>query len=1168
MSSYTLTSDQLKGCRNLTQEMEQELKVNPTVALYHAVKNNDTYILKEAIDTGKADVNYPHGQEQSCECCQRKNSDFETPLMVAVDEGNLEITKMLVEAGADVNWQSEYDGYTAFLVACYHGNAEIGAYLLSKGSRLDACLTNGRNALHLVITSRGGDRDDGSTKHIELLKLILSKQLPDKVINGQTNDTGGHFSTHWLTPLDTAIIWNETDLAKLLIQRGAKFNVMKKSNNLCRGKYSEKARLLEKIAKKEAAHMAQHLDGTSGEAPLLTKEEIMEGMQLFSQLAGEDGKMTPAMWDATQSEMEGGEGSVSKLAVQHFLHLENEARKKESELLNELAEEEAAAERKKKKKKKKKKKGKGGTAAAAAAAQEEEDAAKKAVEEAQLKRMEDVAAEQAKRDAEEKKKQAGIAAAQRPEESGGSSDSDSSDDDGLAALAGWMSKKGGPKSGGSSERKGTDASRKGGGAKNTSSKAAGPHKDPHHSEASHKVKLAAVIQESQSLVNAVRRQDPFSGQLATVEHSGLSRTTKILFGENQGIEVLLGGADGGRLKVLSRTMPNPEAYQSCNLVLENLGCQLRLRSDGNNAVELYNSESRGVADVESLGRWHSFAASFVEGLTTTKLPLKAKQGVVGPPPGSQDVRRNATSNARTVGRERVAHVPVPARLPVRRNVAGTRPGGPGSQVPPVQGGRGQPPLGLKSGKTASVARRAPLLSPQTSSSQPRNTRTVAMASRHVQNNQPSPSALHRTSASPNGSPNSRGTPPHSLSPSNTMRRRTPPFNARSTPPHSPQLSSPHSSPHGSPRSARSNTSNTSTPSREAFKLDNGGTGSYQQQAPPQHQQQMSAPGLQSISSIGTSGFQVPSMGQQGGGVSFLQGMQQMHLPSHGGSEMGPPGILHDRSLSAPGYDRGGPPQMPQPQSLQMPMHSQMQSWGVGGGGGGGGGAGYQQVSHHRQQPPSLAPGMHQHHSQQPMYHGMQQHTSQQMSMPSQLFTGQPSVSMHNSYPSNPPPGLGIGQRSASDPIQSSSWNSAGDTVSSSMWGSGPTGSNNGGHVSMGMPNPTPSSDWGSAPSSGGNAFLQPPPGYNITPRGSGGGSSLGGDVGTSSNAFGSSGDVGTSSNAFGSSGGGGGSSLGGDVGTSSNAFGSSIFMSDGSLGVSWGASGGGKGDTRQNKSTW
>eukprot|EP00505_MAST-04D_sp_SCG-Rhode-Island_P003655 Stramenopile-MAST_4_protein_3655 len=280
------------------------------------------------------------------------------------------------------------------------------------------------------------------------------------------------------------------------------------------------------------------------------------------------------------------------------------------------------------------------------------------------------------------------------------------------------------------------------------------------------------------------------------------------------------------------------------------------------------------------------------------------------------------------------------------------------------------------------------------------------------------------------------------------------------------------------------------------------------------------------------------MGQQGGGVSFLQGMQQMHLPSHGGSEMGPPGILHDRSLSVPGYDRGGLPQMPQPQSLQMPMHSQMQSWGVGGGGVGGGGAGYQQVSHHRQQPPSLAPGMHQHHSQQPMYHGMQQHTSQQMSMPSQLFTGQPSVSMHNPYPSNPPPGLGIGQRSASDPIQSSSWNSAGDTVSSSMWGSGPTGSNNA--------NPTPSSDWGSAPSSGGNAFLQPPPGYNITPRGSGGGNSLGGDVGTSSNAFGSS----------------------GDVGTSSNAFGSSIFMSDGSLGVSWGASGGGKGDTRQNKSTW
>ena len=45
-----------------------------------------------------------------------------------------------MEHGADINWQSDYDGYTAFLVACYHGNEEIGSYLLQNGAAAAECM--------------------------------------------------------------------------------------------------------------------------------------------------------------------------------------------------------------------------------------------------------------------------------------------------------------------------------------------------------------------------------------------------------------------------------------------------------------------------------------------------------------------------------------------------------------------------------------------------------------------------------------------------------------------------------------------------------------------------------------------------------------------------------------------------------------------------------------------------------------------------------------------------------------------------------------------------------------------------------------------------------------------------------------------------------------------
>ena len=63
-----------------------------------------------------------------------------------------------------------------------------------------------------------------------------------------------------LTPLDMAIIWNEIEMAKLLIKKGGKFNAMRKHANLGHTRFSKKALEIEKEAGKEAARVMQYIE--------------------------------------------------------------------------------------------------------------------------------------------------------------------------------------------------------------------------------------------------------------------------------------------------------------------------------------------------------------------------------------------------------------------------------------------------------------------------------------------------------------------------------------------------------------------------------------------------------------------------------------------------------------------------------------------------------------------------------------------------------------------------------------------------------------------------------------------------------------------------------------------------------------------------------------------
>jgi ankyrin repeat protein len=80
----------------------------------------------EKINNGnKMKLSFQHGQ---------------TALMLAVSHGRLDMVRLLVEAGADMNIQDE-DGSTALMCAAEHGHTEIVKYLLSQPD-CDASITD------------------------------------------------------------------------------------------------------------------------------------------------------------------------------------------------------------------------------------------------------------------------------------------------------------------------------------------------------------------------------------------------------------------------------------------------------------------------------------------------------------------------------------------------------------------------------------------------------------------------------------------------------------------------------------------------------------------------------------------------------------------------------------------------------------------------------------------------------------------------------------------------------------------------------------------------------------------------------------------------------------------------------------------------------------------
>jgi len=157
-----------------------------------------------------------------------------TPLAFATREGDLDTTRILLDAGADVNQTTEF-GWTPLLVATQNRYYRLGQYFLERGA--DPNLTNkgGWSALYLATDNRNIEGGDYPTRkpdmdHLEFIRLLLARGADPNTRMHSSTETRTVFTHQWLyengaTPFLRAAQSGDLTLMKLLLEHGADANI-------------------------------------------------------------------------------------------------------------------------------------------------------------------------------------------------------------------------------------------------------------------------------------------------------------------------------------------------------------------------------------------------------------------------------------------------------------------------------------------------------------------------------------------------------------------------------------------------------------------------------------------------------------------------------------------------------------------------------------------------------------------------------------------------------------------------------------------------------------------------------------------------------------------------------------------------------------------------------
>ena len=154
--------------------------------LHLATKNGQVSLIKNLLKT-KVDIN-------------ALNAEGLSPLHLAVIEGNIEVTNLLISEGANIEIKDSKWGSSPLLYACQNGRTKLVQMLLQNGANINSKSYDGSTAIHFAAQSGKTD-------------LVIFLQQMGFDINSQ-NDSQQ-------TPLMFAIMADDINAVTLLISLGA-----------------------------------------------------------------------------------------------------------------------------------------------------------------------------------------------------------------------------------------------------------------------------------------------------------------------------------------------------------------------------------------------------------------------------------------------------------------------------------------------------------------------------------------------------------------------------------------------------------------------------------------------------------------------------------------------------------------------------------------------------------------------------------------------------------------------------------------------------------------------------------------------------------------------------------------------------------------------------------
>ena len=207
-------------------------------ALHNAVKKEHLEIIKMLIKYGAEintkDKNNESPLETAMETSKKHTIEIVKTLVVngakisgntictAIQKNNTKILKIFVESGANINIRDSRSGYRPIHCAIDNGRLGMVQYLVKNGANLNATSNYKQTPLHAVCI------DEMNRANIS--KTVLTKIAAFLIKNGANLDLDAQ-DTSGETPLHYACKHGYLDIAKLLIEKGANVNSKDQQND-------------------------------------------------------------------------------------------------------------------------------------------------------------------------------------------------------------------------------------------------------------------------------------------------------------------------------------------------------------------------------------------------------------------------------------------------------------------------------------------------------------------------------------------------------------------------------------------------------------------------------------------------------------------------------------------------------------------------------------------------------------------------------------------------------------------------------------------------------------------------------------------------------------------------------------------------------------------------